>query len=465
MSDLPSRPSLRWQNFHSYEDTGWFELRPITVLIGPNASGKTSLIAPLLLLKQSLNAESPEPLITKGHLLNAGGFTDLVRGRDPQRRFSLHFRFDYVFTDSQDIEPPGTYPPGRCRLVFQAGDDPQNPGLFSYDIYDVINRNLLKRRLLPSGNYSVRNLPSGEQVWGGEGDVDTDLNRQIRRRIKEADPRTFIFNPGSLFSDSIAQMSTDDITTRVAPDNLMYLATSQLITNNLTDFLNSVRYLGPLRERPKRFYELNPEPPTEVGPTGSGAPEIVAREGDGVLRDQVEEWLRHFELGKSLKFKWLEGVGFSLTLGTRAQNVYYNYADSGFGVSQILPLIVQGLHTPSGGTIIAEQPEIHLNPRLQGKLADFFSFLAGEDKYSIIETHSEHLLLRLRTLIASGELSPEEVGLYFVSKADGDSLIERISITEDGHIPSDEWPEGFFEDSLEESLRLAFAQSERPDSE
>ena len=108
---------------------------------------------------------------------------------------------------------------------------------------------------------------------------------------------------------------------------------------------------------------------------------------------------------------------------------------------------------------VAEQPEIHLNPRLQCVLADLFVEMANSEHRIIVETHSEHLLLRLRRLVASGEIPHEKVAIYFVEKSAGISTIRPIPLEENGHIPSDVWPKGFFEETLRESLALATEQT------
>ena len=138
---------------------------------------------------------------------------------------------------------------------------------------------------------------------------------------------------------------------------------------------------------------------------------------------------------------------------------WYDFADVGFGYSQILPIIVQGLRLKKGEILICEQPEIHLNPSIQGKLGDFFRYMVEEeDKNVILETHSEHILLRIRTLIAEGRLDHSKVGLYFVERNQGISKLKEIKIGKNGQIKDDVWPSGFFDDTVTESLRLAAAQ-------
>ena len=87
--------------------------------------------------------------------------------------------------------------------------------------------------------------------------------------------------------------------------------------------------------------------------------------------------------------------------------------------------------------------------------------MVGSNKRVILETHSEHLLLRLRTLVAKGDIDSSKIALYFIENEDGLTKIKDIPILENGHIEQDNWPKGFFEESLWESLDLAKAQSKR----
>ena len=87
--------------------------------------------------------------------------------------------------------------------------------------------------------------------------------------------------------------------------------------------------------------------------------------------------------------------------------------------------------------------------------------MANNDQRVVVETHSEHLLLRLRRLIATQKIKPNDVALYFVEKKAGVSTIQPIPLDTNGKIEPEKWPKGFFEDTLRESLALASAQSER----
>lgn len=157
-----------------------------------------------------------------------------------------------------------------------------------------------------------------------------------------------------------------------------------------------------------------------------------------------------------------------------------NLIDVGHGLSQLIPIIVQVFmdREPlrqsrrklghSRQLNLIEQPELHLHPAAQAALADLF--IAGvhhsgegeEPKRTyLIETHSEHMLLRLRRRIVEGTLNPDDVAIYYTEKnADGKSVdVRRLEIEPDGSIP--EWPEGLFEEDYREVLELREAMRKK----
>jgi hypothetical protein len=238
---------------------------------------------------------------------------------------------------------------------------------------------------------------------------------------------------------------------------VLYIGIVGSIREEISEMLQSLDYLGPLRERPRRLYMVSGETPQEVGQRGQFAPELLFR-ADASFRRRVARWLRRMDLGVAIGAPEIGDDAFSIELKRYAQSPWVNMADSGFGVSQVLPLIVQSLRADHEGLLIAEQPEIHLNPRIQALLADLFVSTASDRRPIIVETHSEHLVLRLRRLIAEGSIESKDVALYFTEKTGDESTIREVPILEDGRIRPDTWPSGFFEESLTQALGLAQAQ-------
>lgn len=133
-----------------------------------------------------------------------------------------------------------------------------------------------------------------------------------------------------------------------------------------------------------------------------------------------------------------------------ATGVDASSVDIGFGFSQLLPVVVQSVLS-RGRVVCIEQPEIHLHPRLQAELGSLFADCIGEYKRNqfIIETHSEHLLLRIQRLIRKKELKSQDIAVIYVDPAPEGAKCLELRIDEDGDF-RDRWPDGFFEDGYKE---------------
>jgi predicted ATPase len=183
----------------------------------------------------------------------------------------------------------------------------------------------------------------------------------------------------------------------------------------------------------------------------------------GKLIESVNRWFERFEINYTLNPKSLgdEIVGhlFSLNLIDRISKVEIGSSDVGFGVGQLMPILVEGLSS-SSKTILVEQPEIHLHPKLQGHLADFFAETSGAAKARakgptnqwIVETHSEALITRLQRRIREGTVAAGNVSVLYVRPAtEGGARIDLLRLDRNGDF-IDEWPEGFFEERLADLL-------------
>lgn len=251
----------------------------------------------------------------------------------------------------------------------------------------------------------------------------------------------------------------------------------------MSRLLNRIHYVGPLREYPKRLYQWTGEVPVHVGLKGDRAIEaILASRGrmfnfgprmrrkslDQLVAERLELMglVRDFEVRILAKHR----KEYEVLVKTGKKRPSVLLTDVGFGVSQVLPVIVECFYVPAHAIVIFEQPEIHLHPRVQADLADLFvdAIHAREGGSSrnvqfIIESHSEHFLRRLQRRIADESLKKEEAALYFVHTDDEAARIEELKVDEFGRIRN--WPQHFFGDAIGETERQMACMFERLSAE
>ncbi|HEY6281327.1 MAG TPA: DUF3696 domain-containing protein [Burkholderiales bacterium] len=440
-----------WKNFRGFRDTGWIELRPLTVLLGANNSGKSSFTAPLLLMKQTLQSHDIiSALVTRGPLIDAGNYKDLVFEHDPRHELFFGLRF-HVRDKDRKLKPVSEYPPGAIGLTFERPEQhSQAPRLKRYELFDIFMRPYVRFNRSSPGSFRL------------SGFFTKGMTKPEVNEIRKARPLNFLFSSTNIMSNYMAELrkKRPDAAKTISPFSGRFSEFLTVISYTLSEvrsvLLNRLSYIGPLRERPKRYYEVLGELPESIGSRGENAPHLLRSRKD--IRTEVNKRIRRFELGKNFKLEEHFKDVFSVIICGGIRKVDCNLADIGFGASQVFPLIVQAVTSERSSLTIAEQPEIHLNPRLQCVLADLFVSMAKNRRHVIIETHSEHLVLRLRRLIAEGQIDTKDVGIYFVEKRDNESIIRNIAVDSLGHIEKQDWPKGFFADSLHESFGLAEAQ-------
>lgn len=440
---------VRWENYRAFRDTGWLTIKPLTILLGANNAGKSSILSPLLLMNQTIaSRDKITPIVTRGSLFDGGNFQDILHCHDDSRKLSLSFDFHTHAADGETAEL-GDYPPGGVRAVFEtAGESAAQSKLASYEVFDVFRRSYMSLVASKSG-FSLRGMDK------------VGMTAHERAAVRRQTPANFLFSPSQALYElrrpKHGRDSQSDDDQFSAPFS-QYIGVLGYAYQEVVEILRRLSYIGPLRDRPRRYYEVLGEIPLTVGPRGQNTANLLSRRFDE-LSENLNRWIVRFGLGQSADLKRLSSDVFSIVL--RNEGYETNIADAGFGASQVLPLIVQSLVSPERALTIAEQPEIHLNPRLQRVLGELFVEMATSDHRVIVETHSEHLLLSVRKLVAEGRIESDRVAIYFVERAGTESSIREIALEPNGGIPKGEWPKGFFDDALVESISLARAQATR----
>jgi predicted ATPase len=236
----------------------------------------------------------------------------------------------------------------------------------------------------------------------------------------------------------------------------------------LNNNLGQLSYLGPLRSAPQRSYSNKMGKALSVGNSGEDFVQMlrIAIDHSSNTQKFIQDYLNEecINLGIPYKFQTLlksdnvAGDLVILNVTDIRTNTVVALTDVGFGISQLLPIIIQAIYSyelskKRRSLILVEQPELHLHPNLQAKIADFIIKKSQptqnrEGLQWIIETHSESLIRRLQRRVKEKQLKPEDVSILYVDRVgDYGSVIKRLRLDEYGEF-IDSWPNGFFVDAF-----------------
>ncbi len=416
------------------------EIKPLTILAGANSSGKSSIMQPLLLLKQTLESTyDPGALLLNGPNVKFTLVNQLLsRTQEGKLVDTFHTGIDI---DNQD----------SVRISFNQNKD--NKG---FDVKET--------------EYGFDNNQFHVYVGMSIKEMRTNLLRYLR-----------IIHDSQGYSKTLRELMsrTDEITASVISEvvrDRFFLTPGSLIISSsndpiptMTSIRNHVRkmiHLPGLRGNPERNY-----PATAVGFTFPGAFETYVAsiieqwqtDGDKQKLAKLYNNLALLALTKKVVARRRNDVEIELLVNRFLQGDkedMVSIADVGMGVSQALPVVV-ALHTANSGQLVyIEQPEIHLHPRAQYAMAEVLADAAKEGKRMVIETHSSILLLGIQTLVAEGKLPPELVKLHwFTQQEDGSTKIDSADLDETGAYG--DWPEDFASVTLHSESRYLDAAEAR----
>ena len=233
------------------------------------------------------------------------------------------------------------------------------------------------------------------------------------------------------------------------------------VVNGVKSMRTFIDYIGSVRTNVGR--DVRQEPTTECsgwrGEKGYAHLLKDSLTSQRLLINKVSSWYEKTFPGWKIDVDATGNPVFHINISNN--DVQTNVVDAGFGITQSLPIIIRVCRQcQSPSLLIFEEPEAHLNPAAQGNLGELIAESTKEDsnKRYLIETHSYNFILRLRSLIAEGVLSKDDVALYYIGYNDNDksSTLRKVDIDEKGVVSN--WPVDMFEDTYEEVVRLRNAQ-------
>ncbi len=373
-------------NFKCFSNNETFTFGKLNLLTGINGRGKSTLLQSLLLLSQTLRRmNTPQRLLINGEWIELGTFDDIKSSSSKKNSIVFHFKTD---------------------------DTQQNDLRFEYG--EVVN------------NPRIANL-AGRIIDGEDKFIE----------MSEAT------------KDSTQTKLSIDIKKTLIPLGAL----------NTSSIFHKFHFIAADRLGPVEYVKKKDIPESlQLGIKGENLINVLAfngndievndgiRRGDGSnkLLNQTIEWLAYILDGANININGKEKASSILMMLINSQSNEHSYkpANVGFGYSYVLPLIVTGLLAKAGDVVIIENPEAHLHPRAQSRIAEFFSKVASFGVQVFIESHSEHILNGLRVSALNPEISIsfDQIAIHYFNEL---FHADKLNLNEKGKITN--WPDGFFD--------------------
>lgn len=442
--------NLSLTNFKSWRSINGMRFSPITGLFGTNSSGKTSILQSLLMLRQTAESTDRSAVLEFGGErtpVNLGGFRDVIFGHNLQSPLGVSLTWNLT-------KPLSIADPNEAGKVLFSGDKIA----FNAEVQSVAGGDKLYSKSLSYSLSDYKFVMAKKGTSGQKYELHAEgdgfgFKRTVGRVWDLPSPVKCYGFPDQTFAYF---------------QNASFLSDLQL---EFEKALSRVFYLGPLRDFPQRHYVWSGSEPADMGRRGERAIDAMLASRDRgrnispgykrkkqTLEERVAFWLQELGLISSFIVKPIAAGSnlYEVRVKKNPSSSEVLITDVGFGVSQILPVLVLCYYVPEGSTVLLEQPEIHLHPSVQAKLADVFvDVMKNRNVQIVIESHSEHLLRRLQRRIAEETLPVADCSLYFCSASGDASNITPLHLDLIGRITN--WPSDFFGNELGDMAEIAKA--------
>jgi predicted ATPase len=441
--------SITIEGFKSISQKQSIEIRPLTILAGANSSGKSSIMQPLLLLKQTLNASyDPGPLMLNGPNIKFTVAEQLLSNIGGKRANA--FNVGIAVDNNTEITVYFAKGEGTAfgieQMTYKSDDT-------LHRLYEGMDANEFLAGFRPSFQQSFRKIEASLiklAEYLDENITEPHIHFTVTRN------RCFLTVTVSLSPEPSGQ-DMAQFTTPLSLDTLV------------EEYISQIIHLPGLRGNPERNYPISAVGSDFPGTFENYSASIIRQWQVSKAKDKLEK------LNRDLIRLGLAGrvfavpiddtevelrVSRSLSSTEGATEDTVSIADVGLGISQTLPVLV-ALHAANSGQLIyLEQPEIHLHPRAQYIMAEVLADAALQGKRLVVETHSSLLLLGIQTLVAEGKLPPDLVKLHwFQQQQDGSTQITSTDLDQTGAFG--DWPEDFAAVALDSESRYLDAAQAR----
>jgi predicted ATPase len=430
-------------NFKSFQEMEDLEVRNLTVIVGRNSCGKSSLMQSLLLLKQTLNSQSSTPLCLEGKYLKYSNLKELSFGLPPVNTAKIGYELSLndkkqkilgkIKISFKNVNKDGLYIPqlSEYKVSFKSEDKERTTSFTTFS----------KSKAKKIFKHWIKHF-EGED-YGTFCGVVVIFHKFLPERIQLSFVKTN--------SEGVKEVKEVKIPFFASMEVEEEMELNSLLNSELVN----MRYLSPIRAVPERAYVHYSEDASLLNEDGSNSAHILwAKREDGVewrnkklkLRDAVNECIKTIGLSQEISPDKVGDIIYKVGLKESVSGSNVSLADVGFGYSQVIPIILLGLLSSKENLMLIEQPEIHLHPSSAGNLADLFLGFAEDDKRFVIETHSQEFINKLRLRVIQNPELKKKINIVFVEQTNGKaSRVKQFEIDEKGMFP--EWPDGFIDES------------------
>lgn len=480
--------SITIENFKGIGDAVTIPIRPITLLFGKNSSGKSTVLQALQYMVEVYQSSAgADPDRTKIGYADLGGFRSLVHRHDEKRKIRIRLDFGLSIEESESL---------KDHLKDYLKHKEVEVKSVSIEVVTGWEQN--KEKAYPesfiiyglNGVAWSRFMPTKRPgMMVGAFDEETDLIQRVSEQTesyrmpqwvshretthiywnikhpffkKWIGEHSYLNHYSLLFSTLLPELQSlsDDQKTMLDSDERELNSIHIDIKNLVEEKIKSINYLGPFREIPSRHFRPQKTPDESLWTKGIEAWNILGR--DPTLIEKTNSYMEDFlKLGYTIKLEESVSLDMVLKLHNKENDIDLDLLGVGLGISQVIPVLVGVSHTGRSvapdaiGIFAVEQPELHLHPAAQVALGDvFIDGIQNSSPTFLIETHSEHLLLRLLRRVhetsstrvdTKYKLPPNDLSVVYVQSTPTGAKFTPVSVTDDGDF-DEPWPEGFFEE-------------------
>ncbi|NET59905.1 MAG: DUF3696 domain-containing protein [Symploca sp. SIO2E6] len=444
------------KNFKCFKEETKFPLGQLTLLTGINGRGKSTMLQSLLLMRQSIeHNDNGAQLVLNGSCINLGSFNE-IRNSNVSREESIIFK--YLYEGIGDITENNRFKIfGSAQYSFEENyqdDMVAQIKMIEFDD-DIIVKYFDK---LDSNTYD--SIPYKiNSAYQNLSQNQFNFNRSVYKYISDIPEEKKFNGPCHLFKllPSVPMVGLQN------PKGFYSNIYSLNLYKSL--YFDKIHYISADRIGPQEFYlksTLTKFP--NVGSKGEFTANLLHKNKDYLVNEQLyrgedantlatqtEEWLHQIFDGGKVEITSSNSNILELMFNTSSSKDRFRPANVGFGYHSVLPIVVSGLIAKPGEILIVENPEAHLHPKSQSRLAQFLAKVSSCGVQVLIESHSDHILNALRIAVLDKILNHEDLKiLYFQHQAE--SPVVEITVQPDGSI--EEWPEGFFDQMDKDFERL-----------